>query len=202
MNDSEKGWVQIDPTWENTTKGVDYFNSFDLNHIAFVLKGRSSLTPYPAGAYKGIDENTRDVVVNFISHEPKILANLNTTVDVPESHMAGSELNWKIQIKNTGNTGYVGKIVQNTQLNRNKQEKEIPINIAPYGDITVRQNGIVSDFQEKGTAYISVKVGDQYTSKEVEILPFYQHSVTLIGFTYLIGVPAIALISYKVLHRK
>ncbi|HXS14629.1 MAG TPA: transglutaminase domain-containing protein, partial [Candidatus Saccharimonadales bacterium] len=32
-------WVMVDPTWGNTTGGVDYFHVLDFDHIAFSIKG-------------------------------------------------------------------------------------------------------------------------------------------------------------------
>lgn len=59
-------WVQVDPTWGNTTGGIDYFNLFDLNHIVFSINGNSSTLPNPAGSYKILTENdTKDVDVTI-----------------------------------------------------------------------------------------------------------------------------------------
>ncbi|HLD50912.1 hypothetical protein A3K34_02775 [candidate division WWE3 bacterium RIFOXYC1_FULL_40_10] len=49
------GWVQVDPTWGNTS-GIDYFTKLDTNHLAFVVKGIDSEYPYPAGSYRFSDE--------------------------------------------------------------------------------------------------------------------------------------------------
>ena len=38
----------VDPTWGDTTGGVDYYNFFDLNHIVFAYNGKSSEQPPPA----------------------------------------------------------------------------------------------------------------------------------------------------------
>ena len=96
------GWVQIDPTW-GTTSGIDYFTKLDNNHFAFVIKGKSSEYPYPAGTYRLTDdEKLIDVAVaqniydeNF---KPKIevkkALNLN-----PVMLIKGMK---KISIKNTG----------------------------------------------------------------------------------------------------
>ena len=56
----------IDPTWANTTGGIDYFNVLDFDHIAFVIKGESSDYPIPAGGYKlQGNEEEKDVNVSF-----------------------------------------------------------------------------------------------------------------------------------------
>lgn len=69
--DSESGrWIAIDPTWGNTTGGLDYFSQLDFNHVAFAINGVSDSLPYPAGSYKRATEKTKDVEVNFGTDEP------------------------------------------------------------------------------------------------------------------------------------
>ncbi|MFZ1721496.1 MAG: transglutaminase-like domain-containing protein [Microgenomates group bacterium] len=63
-------WIPVDPTWGNTTGGIDYFSQFDLNHIVFIINGVSSTAPHPAGAYKADGEETKDVEVTFSSSFP------------------------------------------------------------------------------------------------------------------------------------
>ncbi len=73
-----KQWVPIDPTWENTTGGIDYFSQVDLSHIVFAINGQHSETPYPAGSYKA-DAAEKTVEVNFGSSFPELNASALTT---------------------------------------------------------------------------------------------------------------------------
>ena len=57
-------WVPVDPTWGDTTQGINYFDSFDLNHITFAVLGTKSDAPFPAGSYKK-DPQSKDVYVDF-----------------------------------------------------------------------------------------------------------------------------------------
>lgn len=66
FNQKTSTWTQVDPTWTNTTNGVDYFNKLDLNHIAFVIHGNSTINPLPAGFYKNPTINTKDVSLQEI----------------------------------------------------------------------------------------------------------------------------------------
>lgn len=69
--DEEAGrWKAVDPTWENTTGGVDYFNQFDLNHITLAINGKSSTLPYPAGSYKTPDITEKTLHVDFATQFP------------------------------------------------------------------------------------------------------------------------------------
>ena len=59
--DPNFGWVAVDPTW-GSTSGLDYFTKMDTNHFVFVIRGLSSESPIPAGAYKtNMDEKQVDI---------------------------------------------------------------------------------------------------------------------------------------------
>jgi hypothetical protein len=60
-------WIPLDPTWENTS-GIDYFTSFDMNHIVFAIHGKKSDYPLPAGMYK-IDDS-KDISIKATVEEP------------------------------------------------------------------------------------------------------------------------------------
>lgn len=79
--DSEQNrWISIDPTWGDTTGGVDYFHLFDLNHIVFAINGNSSTLPNPAGSYKVLSEaETTDVDVSISDTQfPTITPDIST----------------------------------------------------------------------------------------------------------------------------
>lgn len=66
-----QSWIQVDPTWEKTS-GLNYFDRFDFNHLAFSKRGLSSTFPFPAGSYKEIKDlnSGKDVLVNFTETLP------------------------------------------------------------------------------------------------------------------------------------
>ncbi len=70
FDEATQHWKQVDPTWQNTTGGVDYFHQFDLNHITFAINGISSTTPYPAGSYKADHVSTQDISVDLATTFP------------------------------------------------------------------------------------------------------------------------------------
>lgn len=101
--DAEKNlWIPIDPTWGNTTGGIDFFNQNDLNHFAFVFQGKDSQYPIPAGAYKTNHQQTKDVIVDFGQpqpHQPKT----NLIIDLPDTYLAGVPIKGSLIFQNTGN---------------------------------------------------------------------------------------------------
>lgn len=76
---SRQTWIQIDPTWGNTTGGIDYFNKLDLNHLVFAIHGVDPTQPLPAGAYKTIGGGSKDIFVEVTSTQvfPKPSFELN-----------------------------------------------------------------------------------------------------------------------------
>jgi hypothetical protein len=66
FSEAKQAWIPVDPTWGDTTKGLDYFTTFDLNHVVFAINGASSTTPYPAGSYQDVTQApSKDVRVTF-----------------------------------------------------------------------------------------------------------------------------------------
>lgn len=100
--DDVKGvWVPLDPTWENTS-GIDYFSSFDLNHIAFAIHGKRPDYPLPAGAYKV--EDTRDVEINAVSIKPSSQVGVQMDSFSPPAQIADNRVyKTKVTIKNNSN---------------------------------------------------------------------------------------------------
>jgi hypothetical protein len=67
---STKKWMSIDPTWEKTTNGIDFFNDLDLNHFILAVHGKDSNYPPPPGSYKN-NRNVKTVSVEFATEELK-----------------------------------------------------------------------------------------------------------------------------------
>ena len=78
-DEKRKVWVAVDPTWEKTTGGIDYFRSSDLKHFSFVFHGESSTQPLSPGSYKFGAEPSKDVFVT-LGGKPEFINN-NLEVD-------------------------------------------------------------------------------------------------------------------------
>jgi len=69
-DENQQTWIAVDPTWENTTGGIDYFSTMDLKHIVFAIHGESDTLPYPAGSYKLGAYPEKNVEVKIGSLQP------------------------------------------------------------------------------------------------------------------------------------
>lgn len=137
--DSERElWVPIDPTWANTTGGMNYFDHLDFNHITFAIHGLSSQYPYPAGFYKKENKNTKDVAVRFIETVPRDeLPQLFIETQFPGTVTAGINASGVVTIANNG-TQNVSEVVISVDsspgdIRISKTEHNIP----PFGIIQI-----------------------------------------------------------------
>jgi len=94
-------WKPIDPTWQDTS-GIDYYNSFDLNHVVFAIHGKKPDYPLPAGMYK--IENSKDVLVTAIKNQPEENRDVAVTgFEVVSKAKKDKNYSGSITVVNTGN---------------------------------------------------------------------------------------------------
>ncbi len=130
FDDKNKIWIQVDPTWENTSK-IDYFNSFDLNHIAFAIHGKKSDYPIPAGMYK--TDYTQDIsikpIIVSLKDEKKLKID---SINLPKKIFNNKNYQGKIVLVNKSNIYlYNEKFYLKTDLDIDKKEFFIT-SLAPY----------------------------------------------------------------------
>ena len=170
--DDSKGWVMVDPTWESTTGGVDYFTKLDLNHFAFVVKGASSEQPVPAGSYKYLGQNTRDVKVDFASEDFLGKPQIDVIFDVPNTIMSGWPIKLKVKVRNQGNAVQISSplaIKTNTLSVLNPSLDTGPIPAFGEGEFTIdlRTKSLLDNYDDE----LIVEVAGQKFTKQVSIRP-------------------------------
>lgn len=195
--DDKRGWVMVDPTWENTTGGVDYFNKLDLNHFVFAIKGSSSQSPIPAGSYKYIGQDSKDVKVNLSDQDFLGKPQLDVRVESSNPILAGFPGKIKVKVSNAGNAVYPSNSfrVSANQLKVLEGEGQNLGSIPAFGkaefDLNIRTNSLFDNFADQ----ITVLIGSQKFTKDVEVKPFLIFQtipliaiavVSLMGLIYLV----------------
>jgi len=94
-------WIPVDPTWQSTS-GIDYFNSFDFNHIVFAIHGKKADYPYPAGSYKSgpLGKDVRIEPTVATQTESKAFSATFSSFPLPAS---ADLFTIDLTVKNTGN---------------------------------------------------------------------------------------------------
>ena len=169
-DESKEQWIPVDPTWGNTTKGMDFFNKLDLNHFVFVRHGIKSDYPYPAGSYS---KNAKEKNI-FIEFGKKGNTNKNIEIsnDLPDKDIAGLPIKGEIYIKNVGNTAYhLKKAILST--NGVKEEYDVRV-LPPYGIFEIPVS-VQTKWTDNYPQIFSLQFDDKKSDFEIEIVPFYQY---------------------------
>jgi hypothetical protein len=196
----KKVWVPIDPTWEDTS-GIDYFSSFDLNHIVFAIHGKKPDYPLSAGMYK--TEDSKDIAINAVNIIP---------IDKTQINLEPMSIPEKINDRKT----YRAKL---TVVNRsNVFVRDIPIQVESAGlevelDETVidkmaplQKSDITLSFKAKtrniktGAEIIVRIAGVEMAKEKIDIIPYY-FEITL-KIASIILVASTIFLALKLINKK
>jgi len=193
-------WIMVDPTWGNTTGGVDYFHTLDFDHFAFVIKGADSSYPIPAGGYKiSDDQKTKDVNIDFAdTFDPPSQA-LSISEDFLENYSSGSNIAGNILIKNVGNViSNPEAVTVTTNFLKPTLQKIYFSQIPPYGLLKVPVSFRKPSFLTNKTDTIRIQINESYISKNVLISPFILNKWTSLGgILFVVFAIGLSIIIYK-----
>jgi hypothetical protein len=199
----KKTWIMVDPTWGNTTGGVDYFNTLDFDHIAFVIQGDASDYPIPAGGYKLLtDKNTKDVNVEIGSSFAQSATMLNSDIEIPDTLIAGLPTDGFIKVTNTGpNFVQSQTILASTNyLSPNSQNFTVT-NIPPDGFVSIPISFSRTPFLTNRGDTVKITAGNNTFYKNVWILPFFVNRFVILGGIIFVSICIIISLIALVIRR-
>lgn len=161
-------WIMVDPTWGNTTKGMDYFSSLDFQHVAFAIKGSDSEYPIPAGGYK-FDKDSKDVDVHFADESQfRPIQKIEITDTFPTFSFPKLNLHGTFDVKNAG-TVPMANVTANLTTSRGSKRQYVIDYIPPGGKETITASFSDVPFLTNSTYVITIHVGKTSYSKKVRI---------------------------------
>lgn len=186
---SLKQWIPVDPTWGNTTGGVDYFTTLDFNHIVLGIQGTSSSQPLPAGFYREMGKEGKDVIVEFLeTSPPTITASFIPRIDFPKTVTAGFQVNGTASVENTSGIEAKGVNVRiETQPFPFTIAKD-NLTIAPFSTLTLPIRISVPSTVSAGTGLITVVAGDRLVQHSFNIQPLSWLYISLSGMIASAGI--------------
>lgn len=188
-------WVPVDPTWANTTGGVDYFTKLDFNHIVFAVQGLESSTPYPAGYYRASDASGRDISVEFAASTQDKGAQVTPTIEFPTQVGAGTNVSGALVVTNKGGQTAYNIAVSAVSEPGNIQVTDMIPELLPYAVVRIP---LVGEFDQTLTSIpgqIRARVNDVTLTQSFQIQPLY----------WLVGLGAVSLVlalavAFKLIH--
>ncbi len=199
----KKTWVMVDPTWGSTTGGVDYFDTMDFAHLAFVIKGSSSEYPIPAGGYKYTDEEaSKDIDVTFTTKEVLGMNTdtIQTESSIPNVVIAGLPVQGKITMNNNGSAYLPPQIMYLTSNTFAPNSQAIATEgIPPYGKAEVDVRFQPTSFLTNTEGDYTILVAGVTNVQTVKAAPFY---LTPLGGGIIVGILAFTLFIIAIKSRR
>lgn len=173
-------WIMVDPTWANTTGGVDYFNIFDVDHFAFVVKGKNSMYPIPAGGYKFNDNSKKNIDISFAKTFEVHPSKIELSSHIVPSGISGFPLHGEITVKNMGSTKLDKQNIQIVD-EAGKISDLIFTNIPPFGSSTLLFSIDSGNFLTNKTEHIKITAEGNTINAFVRLAPFYTEKKIIFG---------------------
>lgn len=194
-------WLPVDPTWENTS-GIDYFSSFDINHIIFAIHGKRPDYPYPAGMYKL--EDTRDVSVETFSEKPvetrKIVVR---NIETPKNINTTKKYDAKIIIENLSSIFLYDTSINIMTENLLVKPYALSLDVLAPGEKKILNVEFSAPNKKSGTGKLSVitPYGNSY-SQTIRIVPYFGVILFLSSIVLGLGIIYICVYVYRYKQRK
>lgn len=179
---TKKQWIAVDPTWGNTTGGVDYFSKLDFNHIAFAIHGLTSSIPYPAGSYREDSKEGKDVDVTFADVVPKIEpGHLTATIQFPKTVPAGKTAAGSVSIVNSGGVSIDTAEVMISASPFPFSVSDKKTRIPPFAELSYPIRIPITSYIASGNGRISVTVNGQRQDRDFTVAPMYWLALPIFG---------------------
>lgn len=170
--DDKSGWVAVDPTWENTTGGVDYFTKPDLSHFAIARHGLTSTgRTLPTEAE-----------INLVERDFTPKKDLKLVIEGSSELYASFPSRVKVKIQNSGNSAYPRseinlaastlEFIGKDQKSAGQVVFNIP-EIPPSGILEFEYGLKTGPISSSYSDQLSLTVGSFRVVKNVTVKPFY-----------------------------
>jgi len=191
-NEKQNLWIPIDPTWANTTGGLDFFEKRDLDHFAFVFHGLSSEEPLPAGSYKLDGTTEKDINIEFADSFTE-KEEVKVTLLAPKEIRAASTEKASVKVENIGTTAFYDQTLDiflesNAGQKVWQKQEKIP-SLPPFVQETVdlKLSLPLLFRSEKATLNLIAEFGDQKAAKQIELKTLLDFNIIKWGIGIIIG---------------
>lgn len=199
-NSEKKTWIMVDPTWANTTGGIDYFHTMDFDHIAFVRKGMESKYPVYAGGYKyAEDKDKKDVQVRFSAETVDRKNHIELYTDLEPLFLSGLPIQGKLGLKNVGSSLLPVQTARifSGELPTSTSTITFPP-VPPYG---IREEVLsfhATSFLTNRVYPFTITLGAKQIQRTVTVAPFVINAYTITGgIIFAILIIILLIITFK-----
>jgi len=163
-------WIMVDPTWEKTSGGLDYFKKFDMSHFVFVTHGANEVEPLPAGSYKSKNSQERQVYVSLGKDEDNPTTSLFSLEKVSSpSVYSMKKSNLTLFFRNeSGKAFYTNKLLITNPLDIYPKEWYFEV-VPPFARFNAELSYLPKEYFKDYSKTLTFQLGDQKISYDIVI---------------------------------
>lgn len=170
----KRTWVMVDPTWGNTTGGLDYFNIFDFDHLTFVVKGEDSEYPIPAGGYKtpnSKDAKDVDVQLGELS-DVKPNSDIDFELNFSKQVLPFFPIVGELVVKNSGNVLTKGATMTISKISTKSSSQLLNIQpLPPFAQVKIPVRFEGNSLFEEKKVIIAAEHPSKKEQREIAVSP-------------------------------
>jgi transglutaminase-like putative cysteine protease len=193
----KKMWIAVDPTWGNTTGGVNYFDKLDFNHIVFAIHGSSSTQPAPAGFYRQDEDTSKNVQVDFVTKTVPQPQALTPQFDFPQKVTAGFGAKGYVRLENSNGQSLDHADIVIRSAPYPFMYQTTLTDIPPFSTVAYPVRFAIPDYLAHTKGQLIATVNGKAYTQDFQVRPFYWLLVPEV----LLGLSLILTIVY-ILKRK
>lgn len=196
FDETKQRWIMVDPTWGNTSGGLDYFSKFDMTHFVFVIHGQSDSLPYSPGAFRATAEG-RQIFVSFADKEIVEKPRFFEVGEIkPESFYSLNSNEIEVTLVNTSGFCFENEKVTLSSLDKVSRNEWIVEKAPPYSKFKISYSFSPEEKMKDYRIEHVVKIGDQEVVFDLRIKSFLLRA-SLIGGGLLALILTLLLLGLK-----
>lgn len=96
-------WIPVDPTWQSTSEGFNFFGNVGLNHFVLAIRGSDSENPPLVLSFISSDDTTDNLRINPVDVSAKRSGNIILDAEMPDEIATLKKSSGKITVFNDTN---------------------------------------------------------------------------------------------------
>lgn len=187
-DETTEQWIAVDPTWEHTTGGVNYFSRMDFSHIAFATLGISSQFPLAAGMYTSPTQEGKQIHVEFVDSIPSSTQNFSTDLHVSPSALFGLQNTYRLRLTNTSLSAvYAVPTTIRVQNTAGSLELSDKVTLAPLGSVDIPIALPRKDILSTYATTVNVRIQNQSFDHAITVQSTLQDNLPLLLVTVVVA---------------
>jgi len=156
----DEGWISVDPTWESTSGGFNFFDNLGTNHLALAIRGVSSVEPFLVLSFVPGDDVSDNLIIQQVEPFEPTPGGITFTPNIGEKVDSGFTNSGTIAITNNSQVVLTDINLEVSNGDYLLELSELESNVAIFPGDTYELQVIYAsnDYLKQGKELLEVKM--------------------------------------------